>query len=114
MLNRLWYNLLKLMLQLGGVTIYGVRHWGRENIPKSGGVLVVSNHQSHLDPPLVGIGCPRHMNYLARDTLFRFAPFGWLLQSVGAIKIDREGIGLGGIKESLRRLKRGEMVLDIS
>ena len=48
---------------------------GRQNIPAEGGVLVVSNHQSHLDPPLVGIGCPRQMNYLARDTLFRFAPF---------------------------------------
>ena len=66
-----------------------------------GGVLVVSNHQSHLDPPLIGIGCPRRMNYLARDTLFRFAPFAWLIRSVDAIPIDREGIGLGGIKEAL-------------
>ena len=55
--------------------VYRVRYSGRENIPADGGVLVVSNHQSHLDPPLVGIGCPRRMNYLARDTLFRFAPF---------------------------------------
>jgi 1-acyl-sn-glycerol-3-phosphate acyltransferase len=64
-----------------------------------------------FDPPLVGIGCWRRMNYLARDTLFRFAPFGWLIGSVGAIPIDREGSGLSGIKEALRRLKRGEMVL---
>ena len=93
------------------VLVYRVRYYGRENIPAAGGVLVVSNHQSHFDPPLVGIGCPRRMNYVARETLFRFAPFGWLIHSVGAIPIDREGIGLGGIKESLRRLKRGEMVL---
>jgi 1-acyl-sn-glycerol-3-phosphate acyltransferase len=59
----------------------------------------------------VGIGCPRQLGYLARDTLFGFAPFGWLILSVGAIPIDREGSGLGGIKESLKRLKRGEMVL---
>jgi len=59
----------------------------------------------------VGIGCPRRINYVARDTLFRFAPFGRLLSSVGSIPIDREGIGLGGIKESLKRLKRGEIVL---
>jgi 1-acyl-sn-glycerol-3-phosphate acyltransferase len=109
--NRLWYGFLKRLLQLGGVLFYGIRHEGRENIPASGGVLVVSNHQSHFDPPIVGIGCPRRMNYLARDTLFRFAPFGWLIHSVGAIPIDREGVGLQGIKESLRRLKRGEMVL---
>jgi 1-acyl-sn-glycerol-3-phosphate acyltransferase len=51
------------------------------------------------------------MNYVARQSLFGFAPFRWLIKSLDAIPIDREGTGLGGIKESLRRLKRGEMVL---
>jgi 1-acyl-sn-glycerol-3-phosphate acyltransferase len=51
------------------------------------------------------------MNYLARETLFDFAPFAWLIRSINAIPIDREGFGIAGIKESLRRLKRGEMVL---
>jgi 1-acyl-sn-glycerol-3-phosphate acyltransferase len=106
-----WYALLKRSLQLAAVLAYRVRYSGRENIPAEGGVLVVSNHQSHLDPPLVGIGCPRQMNYLARETLFRFAPFGWLLRSVGSIPLDRDGVGLGGIKESLKRLKRGEVVV---
>ena len=73
-------------------------------------MLVVSNHQSHLDPPLVGVACPRRLNCLARETLFHFAPFRWLINSLDAIPIDREGLGLAGIKESLRRLKRGEMV----
>ncbi len=109
--NLLWYNFLKRLLQLAGVVGYGIRHAGRENIPTSGGVLVVCNHQSHFDPPFVGMGVARRMNYLARDTLFRFAPFRWLIHSVDAIPIDREGIGLNGIKESLRRLRRGEMVL---
>ena len=110
-LSHVWYHFLQRALQVAAVAVYRVRYSGRQNIPAFGGVLVVSNHQSHLDPPLVGIGCPRPMNYLARDTLFRFAPFGRLIGSVGAIPIDREGMGLGGIKESLRRLKRGEMVL---
>lgn len=90
---------------------YRIRYWGRENIPRQGGVLVVSNHQSHLDPPLVGAGCPRRMNYLARNTLFRFGPFRWLIRSLDAIPIDLEGVGVTGFKETLRRLKRGEMVL---
>jgi 1-acyl-sn-glycerol-3-phosphate acyltransferase len=111
LLSRLWYQLLKQLLQLVAVLAYRVRYSGLKNIPAAGGVLVVSNHQSHLDPPLVGIGCPRQMNYLARDTLFKFTPFRWLISSVNAIPIDREGIRLGGIKEALRRLKRGEMVL---
>ena len=93
--RRLWYHLLHRMLQLLTVLVYGGRYWGRENIPGSGGVLVVSNHQSHLDPILVGIGSPRPMNYVARESLFRFAPFGWLIRSVNALPLDREGMGLG-------------------
>ena len=72
---------------------------------------MLSNHQSHLDPVLVGLSCDRRLNYLARDTLFGFAPFRWLILSLDAIPIDREGTGLGGLKETLRRLKRQEMVL---
>jgi 1-acyl-sn-glycerol-3-phosphate acyltransferase len=109
--SRLWYGFLKRIVQLVAVVAYHVRCTGMRNIPAAGAVLIVSNHQSHFDPPLVGMGCPRQMNYLARESLFRFAPFRWLILSVGAIAIDREGLGLAGIKESLRRLKRGEMVV---
>jgi 1-acyl-sn-glycerol-3-phosphate acyltransferase len=109
--RKLWHQFLKSCLQLAGVSVYQVRFSGIRNIPASGGVLVVCNHQSHLDPMLVGIGVPRQMNYLARRSLFSFGPFGRLLSSVSAIPVEREGVGLSGIKESLRRLKRGEMLV---
>lgn len=109
--SRIWYELLRHFLYLVGVAAYGLRISGRANVPTSGGVLVVSNHQSHFDPPLIGACCPRRLNFLARLSLFRFAPFRWLIESLDAIPIDRDGLGLSGIKESLRRLKRGEMVL---
>jgi 1-acyl-sn-glycerol-3-phosphate acyltransferase len=73
--------------------------------------LVLSNHQSNLDPVLIGLACDRRLNYLARDTLFGFAPFRWLINSLDAIPIDREGLGLAGLKETLRRIRDGEMVL---
>jgi 1-acyl-sn-glycerol-3-phosphate acyltransferase len=109
--NRVWYQLWRNLLKLVAVLVYRTDYSGRENIPASGGVLVVSNHQSHFDPPLVGTGIRRQMHYVARRTLFTFRPFGWFLKSVGAFPIERDGIGLGGIKESLKLLKHGEMVL---
>jgi 1-acyl-sn-glycerol-3-phosphate acyltransferase len=110
-IRRIWYHLAQRTMQIVMMLAYRVRYFGRENIPAEGGVLVVSNHQSHFDPIVVGTGCPRRMNYVARESLFRFPPFAALIRSVGAFPIDREGIGLGGIKESLKRLKQGEMVL---
>lgn len=109
--SRVWYESLRVVTELAAVLGWQVRHFGKENIPHTGGVLVASNHESYLDPPMVGLGCPRRMNYLARATLFRFTPMRWLIGSLDAIPIDLDGIGLSGIKESLRRLKRGEMVL---
>jgi 1-acyl-sn-glycerol-3-phosphate acyltransferase len=109
--NRLQYQLFKYLIRCLSVPYFRIRYSGVENIPSAGGVLVVSNHQSHLDPPLVGSGCPRRMNFLARESLFRFPPFGRLIYSVGAIPLDREGVGLSGIKESLKRLKHGEVLL---
>jgi 1-acyl-sn-glycerol-3-phosphate acyltransferase len=110
-ISNLWYKFLQRFLFVSGVLALRVPYSGQENVPKTGAVLVVSNHQSHFDPPLIGSGCARRMNYLARESLFKFPPFRWLIRSLDAIPLDRDGIGLAGLKESLRRLKRGEMVL---
>jgi 1-acyl-sn-glycerol-3-phosphate acyltransferase len=110
-LSRAWYAVLQRLTQLVAVLGYRVRCSGIHNLPAEGGVLVVANHQSHFDPPLVGLASHRRMNYLARSSLFVFPPFRWLINSLDAIPIERDGIGLGGIKESLRRLKRGEIVV---
>lgn len=109
--HRLWYAFSKFWIRLGLTMAFGVRYTGTNNVPKEGGVLLVSNHQSYLDPPLLGAGLPRMMNSMARKSLFRFRPFAWLIRSYNAFPVDREGSALGGIKETLRRLKQGEVVL---
>lgn len=109
--QRLTYDLSRIAARLTGVVWFRIRCDGREHIPATGGALVCSNHQSYLDPVLIGLACDRRLNYLARDTLFRSKAFGWLIRWYDAIPIQRDGFGLSGIKETLKRLKRGEMVL---
>jgi 1-acyl-sn-glycerol-3-phosphate acyltransferase len=60
---------------------------------------------------LVGLACRRRLNYLARKTLFRHPLFRHLIHFFDAIPIDRDGMGVEGIKETIRRLRRDEMVL---
>ncbi|HEX4132813.1 MAG TPA: lysophospholipid acyltransferase family protein [Pirellulales bacterium] len=109
--KRIWYDYLRMMSRLVAAGLFQLRCNGRERVPAHGPVLVVSNHQSHFDPVLIASVCNRRLNFLARQTLFRFAPFGWLIKSLDAIPLDRDGLGMAGLKETLRRLKRGEMVL---
>lgn len=109
--QHLVYNAFRVFSRWFGVVFYGLRVEGREHWPEEGGALVCANHQSMFDPPLVGLTCPRRMNYLARDTLFKVPLLAPLIKFLDAIPIDREGGGLAGLKETLRRLKAGELVL---
>jgi 1-acyl-sn-glycerol-3-phosphate acyltransferase len=105
------YSLLRVFARLIAVTFYRLRCEGREHWPPSGGGLVCSNHQSFFDPPLIGMTCPRQMNYLARETLFKVPVLSQVMTYLGTIPIDREGSGLAGLKETLKRLRAGELVL---
>jgi 1-acyl-sn-glycerol-3-phosphate acyltransferase len=109
--NRTWQVVLKFITRLIAVEVFNIRAFGRELVPKTGGGLVLSNHQSNLDPVMIGLACERRLNYLARTTLFNSRAFRLLVAALDAIPIDREGTGLGGLKETLKRIKRGEYVL---
>jgi len=110
-IQRYGYTALRAFCRLTGVVLFSVRCQGRHNMPREGPVLICSNHQSFFDPVLVGLVFNRRLNYLARQSLFRFLPFRWLIRFLDAIPIDRDGLGLSGLRESLRRLKRGEIIL---
>ena len=69
-LHWLTYELTYWNLLFGLTLGWSLRTRGRQNVPKTGPVLVLSNHQSFLDPPTIGVCCPRHLAYLARKPLF--------------------------------------------
>ncbi|QDU28613.1 1-acyl-sn-glycerol-3-phosphate acyltransferase [Anatilimnocola aggregata] len=105
------YDAFRNFSRVFGIVVYRLRWQGAEHFPREGGALICSNHQSYFDPVLVGLTCSRRMNYLARDTLFKNPLLAPLIRFLDAIPIDREGGGLAGLKETLRRLKAGEQVL---
>jgi len=82
-----------------------------ERVPLTGGVILASNHASFLDPPLVGSGLKRGINYMARESLFRFPGVGALLRSWQAVPVDRDGGGAAGLKAILDRLLAGGGVI---
>lgn len=107
---RLWYNLVQAVTQVYLIATGGLRAGGRHNIPKTGAALLVSNHLSYLDVFVIGIPLHRPLNYVARSTLF-LPGLGALIRSVGGFPIQREGMGASGLKETLKRLRRGGIVI---
>ena len=88
-----------------------VRAHQLEKFPTEGPVILLSNHQSNLDPMIVGAVSPLPINYLSKQSLFKFPPLGWFFRWNDCIPIQRDSNAIGGIKETLKRLKKKELVL---
>lgn len=83
---------------------------GRDRLIEEGGALIVSNHVSFLDPPLVGIAHKHGVYFLARKTLFTgFA--AWLYPRWNSIPIDQENPDMSSLKNVIKRLKGGDRVV---
>ncbi len=107
----LWHNV-AYMASLNFFTLgFSLRMHGVKNMPQTGPALVVSNHQSFLDPPIVGLAARRPLVYLARKTLFRNPYFAAFIRSLNAVPIDQEGVGKEGIRTVVEQLKLGKAVL---
>jgi len=106
LLYRLIQLIIKVVLKINGtLTVYG-----RENIPEKGGVIVASNHISYLDPPLVGSVLPRIATFMARKGLFEMPVLKWMITRA-AFPVDRENPKPSSIKDAVRRLKKGEVLV---
>lgn len=110
-LQHAWYFGLQVIARVLFILGFGIRVYHRERLPKAGGVLIVCNHQSFLDPILAAVGMPRAFHPMARETLFHPAPCGWVIRSLHAFPVRRATADLTAIREALRRLKGGAVVL---
>jgi 1-acyl-sn-glycerol-3-phosphate acyltransferase len=88
-----------------GVALFGVRVRFAEPLPATGGLIVLSTHQSHLDPLLLGLATDRRLSSLARSSLYRFKPFGAVITALDAVPIDREASAVAAMKVVIRRLQ---------
>lgn len=89
---------------------YGCDVHGADKIPTDTGCLIVSNHASFFDPPLIGSMVQPRLCFLARKTLFT-GRWGALLRSIQAHPIDRDAADLAGLRNVIRLLKEGNRVV---
>jgi 1-acyl-sn-glycerol-3-phosphate acyltransferase len=90
--------------------VFNLQVRGTQHLPASGGVLIVANHQSFLDPVVLGVMFNRPMAYLADAYLFKFKPFGWLIRKLHAFPINTGKGDIAAMKEMIRLLQAGEIL----
>jgi 1-acyl-sn-glycerol-3-phosphate acyltransferase len=98
---------LQIIARVGTTLMFNLKTYGTENVPKTGGVLLVANHQSYLDPVLVAVRLYRPVSFFAKSELFENPYFGWFIRMLHAFPV-RQGEGdIGAVKELIRRLNEG-------
>jgi 1-acyl-sn-glycerol-3-phosphate acyltransferase len=87
--------------------VWRIRAYGVENIPMSGPLIVACNHISNVDPPALGVMCPRMIRYMAKEELFRIPVLAQIIRACAAYPVDRKGSAAAAIKRSVEVLRKG-------
>ncbi len=107
-----WWSIVVRFLGWMFVIVYKYRRNGMNNIPKTGPLLVVSNHQSHFDSPLVGsLVIDRPFKSIARESLFSSKFLAFLMHGFGAISIRRGESDTAAIRGAIAELKAGGSIM---
>lgn len=106
----IFYRIVRSTVVTGSILFCRVKIHGRKNIPKKGAVLVLSNHQSYLDPMLCQMASARGFWYIARDTLYDEPIFGRMLAKLHTIPIRRGEADIASMRKIIEKLKNGQAV----
>jgi 1-acyl-sn-glycerol-3-phosphate acyltransferase len=107
---RLGYRFFQLLAQVLFILLCRIRVYGRRHVPRTGGVLLVSNHQCYFDPVIVTLALPRECHFMGRDNLFTGLG-GRFIRYLNAFPVRRASADVSAIKEALRRLKSGALLV---
>lgn len=107
-----WWEIGRRLLWPFTYGLFRMRRRGTENIPSSGGTLIVCNHLSVKDPPLVGMAAlPRFMYFMAKSELFSNRFGSRVLRGVGAFPVERGAGDRDAIRFSRELLARGDAMI---
>ncbi len=105
------YHILRLTAILLCKFLFGIKISGRGNIPQEGGFILASNHRSNLDPVVLGVACPRKLNFMAKEELFRNPFFGWFISQLGAFPVKRNHADISAVRQALKRVNSGKALV---
>ncbi len=83
---------------------------GRGNIPKKNSFIMVSNHGSLLDPPLLGHALGRNISFMAKAELFKIPLLGFIIKACGAYPVKRGIVDKNTIKTACKKLSNDNCI----
>ena len=107
-----WWTVVRGLILLFFSIFYRIRREGVEHIPATGPIIYVANHQSHYDPPIVGVlVTDRPFSGMARSSLFESKTLAAIMRGIGAIELEQGKGDAGAMKAALAELELGRCVM---
>jgi len=92
-------------------SFYGLKPQGVRGKNWDGGLIIASNHQSFIDPIVIGSAAPRELYYFAKEEIFSWPVIGFLARSFNAFPVKREAFDLEAIRAANRVLRSGKALV---
>lgn len=89
--------------------VYRPKVIGKENIPKSGRIVIAGNHKNNLDCMMLLISTKRCVHFLAKDELFK-GKMGWFFKAIGLIPVNRKTKDGKALKEAICYLENEKVI----
>ncbi|AGB41346.1 1-acyl-sn-glycerol-3-phosphate acyltransferase [Halobacteroides halobius DSM 5150] len=89
---------------------FGWEVTGEDNLPQNGPVIVVANHVSNFDPPILAAALHRKVHYMAKEELFNNPIADKVLKYYGAFPVRRGGVGKSALRKGLQILKEEKIL----
>jgi 1-acyl-sn-glycerol-3-phosphate acyltransferase len=91
--------------------VYRPRYIGFENIPKTGPAILICNHVSYMDGPIIDAGCPRRVRYIIDEDIYNSPGVHYIMKLDNAIPIapHRKSVE-AAFDEVSRGLKNGDVI----
>lgn len=109
--DRKFYDVIVAIFHPLSKILFKTQYLGLENVPKTGGLIIASNHRNSYDPGLIVAGRPRKIHYMAKLELFNINPIiSWLLRHCNAFPINRGNSDQRSINYAIRLVQEGKVL----
>ncbi len=83
---------------------------GQENVPRSGGAVVIANHLGWFDPPIIDAACPRPILFMAKEEFMSYPVLRWFARQAGAFPVKRGTADRQALHHAQKLLSEGMIV----
>ena len=102
-----FFDFIIIILWFVSKIIFRIKFIGKENVPKSGGIIIASNHYNTFDPGFISVSMVRKIHYMTKEEKFAKPYPNWLYTHVNAFPIKRGESDKSAVEFSINVVKEG-------